>query len=79
MEEKSKDSEEISAMKKRREELGMTQRELASKAGLTVQTISNIETGRYKAVRLEPSQFKQVCKALQWEKIDQVPDNWLPI
>ncbi|NJL89714.1 MAG: helix-turn-helix transcriptional regulator [Coleofasciculaceae cyanobacterium SM2_1_6] len=70
--------ENISAMKKRREELGLSQRELAIKAGITTQTISNIENGRYKKIKLEPHQFKKLCKALEWQTIDDVPDNWLP-
>ena len=65
-------------MKKRREELGLTQRQIAEAGGVTVTTIGNIENGRYARIRLEPSQFKRICKILQWERIDDVPDNWLP-
>ena len=66
-----------SPVKQRREELGLTQRELATLCGLTIQTISNIETGRYKKVKLEPKQFKGVCRALNWNTLEEIPDDWL--
>ena len=37
-------------IKERREELGMTQEELAQKSGISRQTISSIETGKYENV-----------------------------
>ncbi|MBQ1365095.1 MAG: helix-turn-helix transcriptional regulator [Clostridia bacterium] len=37
-------------IKERREELGMTQEELAAKSNLSRQTISSIETGKYENV-----------------------------
>lgn len=37
-------------IKERREELGMTQEELAQKSGVSRQTISSIETGKYENV-----------------------------
>jgi putative transcriptional regulator len=67
-----------SPVKQRREELGLTQFELAVRAGLTTTTISNIETGRYQSIRLSPAQFKGICNALGWEKISDIPDDWFP-
>jgi len=37
-------------IKERREALGMTQEELAQKSGISRQTISSIETGKYENV-----------------------------
>ena len=37
-------------IKERREELGMTQEELAQKSGVSRQTISSLETGKYENV-----------------------------
>ncbi len=67
-----------SAVKKRREELGLTQRDLSLLSGVTIQTISNIENGRYEEVRLTPRQFKGICKGLRWDEVDEIPDEWLP-
>ena len=47
---------------KRRKELGMTQEDLAEKAGLTSQTVSTAETGT-KALR--PQNIVKLCKALE--------------
>lgn len=72
------DQETQSAVKQRREELNMTQRELAERSGVTVQTISNIENGRYKEVKLSPKQLKGISLALGWEDVHDIPDEWLP-
>ena len=75
---KSLEGGDDSPVKIRREELGLTQLQLAYKAGVTPATISNIETGRYKNIRLSPQQFKAICLALGWNRIEEVPDDWLP-
>jgi transcriptional regulator with XRE-family HTH domain len=46
---------------KRRKELGMTQEDLAEKAGLTSQTVSTAETG---AKALRPQNIVKLCRAL---------------
>ncbi|MEB3181725.1 MAG: helix-turn-helix transcriptional regulator [Nostocaceae cyanobacterium] len=44
----NQDLQQESPLKRRREELGLSQREVASAINVSVQTISNWETGRYK-------------------------------
>ena len=73
-----KPSSDSSPMKTRREELGLTQRDVAEAGGVTVTTIWNIENGRSKNIRLNPKQFKGICRVLQWMTIDDIPDEWLP-
>ena len=52
-----------SPLKKRREELGLTQRDVAIAAiNVSVQTIGNWETGRYKEAKLTLAQVKALCK-----------------
>lgn len=67
-----------SALKRRREELGMTQREVATGVDVSVQTVSNWETGRYKEAKLTLPQVKALCRVLQWS-IEELPDELGPV
>lgn len=67
-----------SPLKKRRDELGLTQREVAVAIDVSVQTISNWETGRFKEVRLTLPQVKAICRVLKWA-IDDLPDDFKPL
>lgn len=67
-----------SALKRRREELGLTQRDVAAAVDVSVQTVSNWETGRYKEAKLTLPQVKALCRVLQWA-IEEVPDELGPI
>lgn len=69
--------EKESPLKKRRDELGLTQRDVAIAINVSVQTISNWETGRFKEVRLTLSQVKALCRVLQWS-IDDLPGDFRP-
>ena len=69
--------EQDSPLKKRREELGLTQRDVAGAVDVSVQTISNWETGRYRGARLTLPQVKALCRVLQWS-IDDLPDDLAP-
>jgi transcriptional regulator with XRE-family HTH domain len=71
-------SEEKSMLAQRREELGLTQRQLSEKSGISIQTISNIEQGRYKTERLEWQQFISLCLALNWHEVEKVPKQLGP-
>ena len=62
----------------RREELGLTQRQLSERSGISTQTISNIEQGRYKTERLEWTQFVRLCRALGWKAMRELPDRLGP-
>ncbi|WP_307731440.1 helix-turn-helix transcriptional regulator [Microseira wollei] len=62
-------------MKKRREELGLTQRDVAVAVDVSVQTISNWETGRYKEAKLTLPQIKALCKVLNWN-VDDLPNDF---
>ncbi|GAB4151769.1 MAG: hypothetical protein Fur0046_31150 [Cyanobacteria bacterium J069] len=42
---------------------------------VTVQTVSNWETGRYKDVRLTLVQVKALCRLLRWT-LDDLPDDF---
>ncbi len=64
-----------SPLKKRREELGLTQRDVAVAVDVSVQTISNWETGRYKEAKLTLPQVKALCKVLNWN-VDDLPDDF---
>ncbi|HAZ47941.1 MAG TPA: XRE family transcriptional regulator [Cyanobacteria bacterium UBA11369] len=64
-----------SPLKKRREELGLTQRDVAVAVDVSVQTISNWETGRYKEAKLTLPQVKALCKVLNWT-VDDLPDDF---
>jgi putative transcriptional regulator len=66
-----------SLLKRRREELGLTQRDVAAAINVSVQTVSNWETGRFKEVRLTLLQVKALCRVLQWS-IDDLPDDFRP-
>ncbi|NJN87794.1 MAG: helix-turn-helix transcriptional regulator [Leptolyngbyaceae cyanobacterium SL_7_1] len=67
-----------SPLKKRRDELGLTQRDIAVAIDVSVQTISNWETGRFKEVRLTLPQVKALCRVLKWA-IDDLPDDFKPL
>ncbi len=64
-----------SPLKKRTEELGLTQRDVAVAVDVSVQTISNWETGRYKEAKLTLPQVKALCKVLNWT-VDDLPDDF---
>lgn len=66
-----------SPLKKRREELGLTQRDIAFAIDSSVQTISNWETGRYKDAKLTLPQIKALCRVLQWT-VEDLPDDFAP-
>lgn len=67
-------SSQESVLKRRREELGLTQRDVASAVNVSVQTVSNWETGRYKEAKLTLPQVKALCRMLQWS-IEELPDE----
>jgi DNA-binding XRE family transcriptional regulator len=69
--------EQESPLKKRRDELGLTQRDVAVAADVSVQTVSNWETGRYRGARLTLPQVKALCRVLQWS-IEDLPDDLAP-
>ncbi len=69
--------EQESPLKKRREELGLTQRDVAGAVDVSVQTVSNWETGRYKEAKLTLPQVKALCRVLHWS-IDDLPDDLAP-
>lgn len=73
----SKDVKPESPLKQRREELGLTQRDIGSALGKTDQTISNWETGIYEP-KMTPREFKQLCEILQWS-LEDVPEDFGPI
>jgi DNA-binding XRE family transcriptional regulator len=66
-----------SPLKRRREELGLTQRDVAVAVDVSVQTVSNWETGRYKEAKLTLPQVKALCRVLQWS-IEELPDELGP-
>ncbi len=70
--------EQESLLKKQREALGLTQREVAVAVNVSVQTVSNWETGRYKEAKLTLPQVKALCRVLQWT-IDDLPDDLGPL
>ncbi len=59
--------EQESPLKKRREELGLTQRDVAGAVDVSVQTISNWETGRYRGARLTLPQVKSTLSGITVE------------
>lgn len=65
-----------SPLKRRREELGLTQRDIGQALGKTDQTISNWETGIYEP-KMTPREFKQLCNVLQWS-LDDIPEDFGP-
>lgn len=67
-----------SVLKQRREELGLTQRDVAVAVDVSVQTVSNWETGRYKEAKLTLPQVKALCRLLRWS-IDELPDDLGPL
>ena len=66
-----------SALKRRREELGLKQRDIAIGVNVSMQTVSNWETGRYKEAKLTLPQVKALCQVLQWS-IEELPDELGP-
>jgi DNA-binding XRE family transcriptional regulator len=69
---RSKDS----PLRRRREELGLTQRDIGLVLGKTDQTISNWETGIYEP-KMTPREFKRLCEVLHWS-IQDVPEYFGP-
>jgi putative transcriptional regulator len=67
-----------SPLKRRREELGLTQRDVAVAINVSVQTVSNWETGRFKEVKVTLPQVKALCRVLKWS-IDDLPDDFRPL
>ena len=67
-------SSQESVLKRRREELCLTQRDVATAVNVSVQTVSNWETGRYKEAKLTLPQVKALCRILQWS-IEELPDE----
>jgi putative transcriptional regulator len=70
--------EKESPLKMRRDKLGLTQREVAIAINVSVQTISNWETGRFKEMRLTLPQVKALCRILQWT-VEDLPDDFRPL
>ncbi|MBD2090872.1 helix-turn-helix transcriptional regulator [Microcoleus sp. FACHB-1515] len=70
-------SEQESPLKKRREELGLTQRDVAVAVDISVQTVSNWETGRYQEAKLTLTQIKALCRLLNWT-LEDLPDDFRP-
>ncbi|MBD2743224.1 helix-turn-helix transcriptional regulator [Coleofasciculus sp. FACHB-1120] len=70
--------EQESPLKKRREELNLTQRDVAVAVDVSVQTVSNWETGRYQEARLTLPQVKALCRILQWS-INDLPNDLGPL
>jgi DNA-binding XRE family transcriptional regulator len=68
--------ERESPLKQRREELGLTQRDIALALDKTVQTISNWETGTYEA-KLTLREIKALCRILKWT-LEELPDDLRP-
>lgn len=66
-----------SPFKKRREELGLTQRDVAVAVDISVQTVSNWETGRYQEAKLTLTQIKALCRLLNWT-LEDLPDDFRP-
>ncbi|NJL22165.1 MAG: helix-turn-helix transcriptional regulator [Leptolyngbyaceae cyanobacterium SM1_3_5] len=69
--------EQESPLKKRREELGLTQRDVAVAVDISVQTVSNWETGRYQETKLTLTQIKALCRLLNWT-LEDLPDDFRP-
>ena len=65
-----------SPLKLRREELGLTQRDIGQVLGKTDQTISNWETGIYEP-KMTPREFKRLCEILGWS-LDDIPEDFGP-
>ena len=56
-------------VRRRRTALGLTQQDLADKAGVSINTVGNVESGQ----RIRELNLSKICKALDW-----VPDSfWL--
>ncbi|MEP0870408.1 helix-turn-helix transcriptional regulator [Trichocoleus desertorum AS-A10] len=70
-------TEQESPLKQRREELDLTQRDVAVAIDVSVQTVSNWETGRYKEAKLTLSQVKALCRVLNWT-VQDLPDDLGP-
>ncbi len=66
-----------SPLKRRREELGLTQRDIGLALGKTDQTISNWETGIYEP-KMTPREFKKLCELLKWS-IEDMPEDFGPL
>jgi DNA-binding XRE family transcriptional regulator len=70
----TEERQQESLLKKRREELGLTQREVAQALDKTVQTISNWETGIYEP-KMTPREVKALCRLLKWT-LEELPDEF---
>ncbi|GEM_PF-7083764 len=51
-------------IKRRREEVGLTENELAERVGISVRVLKTVEEGR-KTTRFTASHWRRVCEALQ--------------
>ncbi|NET38085.1 MAG: helix-turn-helix transcriptional regulator [Cyanothece sp. SIO1E1] len=60
-----------------REQLGLTQRQVAEAVGVTQQTIRNWEHGKV-VPKLSVPQMKRLCQVLRLP-IEEVPDDFGPI
>ncbi|MBW4489978.1 MAG: helix-turn-helix transcriptional regulator [Trichocoleus desertorum ATA4-8-CV12] len=70
-------TEQESPLKQRREELRLTQRDVAVAIDVSVQTVSNWETGRYKEAKLTLPQVKALCRLLNWT-VEDLPNDLGP-
>lgn len=75
---KSKDkANERSELVRLRQQLELTQEELAEELGVTAQTVANWENGRA-IPRLSIPQFKKLCRILR-RSAEELPDNLGPL
>ncbi len=74
---KEQQQERESPLRKQREKLGLTQRDIAQALDKTVQTISNWETGIYEP-KMTPREVKVLCRLLKWT-LEEMPDEFGPL
>lgn len=66
-----------SPLKKLREEVGLSQQELASRIGVAVSTLSRWERGKSPAM-MSVRQMKLLCRELR-RTLDELPDEFGPL